>query len=65
MLYNSFDSDECYSSINNSGNKTSVSMLITNYNQFHSLKPKDSDEFILNSRLIKETKLRKHKFSIT
>ena len=42
MLYSSLDSEECYSSINNSSNKTSISMLVTNYNQYHSLKSKDS-----------------------
>ena len=65
MLYNSLDSEECYSSINNSSNKNSISMLVTNYNQYHGLKPKDSDEFILNPRLMKEAKLRKRKSSIT
>ena len=65
MLYNSLDSEECYSSINNSSNKNSISMLVTNYNQYHGLKPKDSEEFILNPRLMKETKLRKRKSSIT
>ena len=39
-------------------------MLVTNYNQYHDLKPKDSEEFILNSRLMKEAKLRKRKSSI-
>ena len=65
MLDNSLDSKECYSSINNSSNKTSISMLVTNYNQYHGLKTKDSEEFILNPRLIKEAKLRKRKSSIT
>ena len=64
MLYNSLDSEECYSSINNSSNKTSISMLVTNYNQYHGLKPKDSDIFILYPRLMKEVKLRKWKSSI-
>ena len=40
-------------------------MLVTNYNQYHGLKPKDSNEFILNPRLMKEAKLRKRKSSIT
>ena len=65
MLYNSLDSEECYSSINNSSNKTSISMLVTNYNQYNCLKSKDSEELILNPRLMKEAKLRKQKSSIT
>ena len=65
MLYNLLDSEECYSSINNSSNKTSISMIVTNYNQYHGLKPKDSEEFILNPRFMKEDKLRKRKSSIT
>ena len=65
MLYNSLDSEECYSSINNSSNKTSISMLVTNYNKYHGLMPKDSEEFILNPRLMKEAKLKKQKSSIT
>ena len=65
MLYNSLKSEECYISINNSSNKTSVSMLVTNYNQYHDLKLKDSEEFILSSRLMRVIKLRKHKSSIT
>ena len=65
MLYNSLDSEEWYSSINNSSNKSSISILVTNYNQYLGLKPKDSEEFILNPRLMKEAKLRKRKFSIT
>ena len=65
MLYNSLDSKECYSSINNSSNQTSISMFVTNYNQYHGLKRKDSEEFILNPRLMKEAKLRKQKSSIT
>ena len=65
MLFNSLDSEECYSSINKSSNKTSISMLVTNYNQYCGLKLKDFEEFILNPRLMKVTKLRKHKFSIT
>ena len=40
-------------------------MLVTNYNQYHGLKPKDSEELILNSRLMKEAKLTKRKSSIT
>ena len=40
-------------------------MLVTNYNQYHDMIPKDLEEFILNQRLMKETKLRKHKFNIT
>ena len=39
-------------------------MLVTNYNQYHGLKPKYSEEFMLNPRLMKEAKLRKHKSSI-
>ena len=65
MVYNSLDSEECYSSLNNSSNKNSISMLITNYNKYHGLKPKDSEEFILNPRLMKEAKLRKRKSRIT
>ena len=65
MLYNSLDSEECYNSINNSSNKTSISMLVTNYNKYHDLKSKDSEKFILNSRVMKEMKLRKRKSSIT
>ena len=65
MLYNSLDSEECYSSINNSSNKNSISKLVTNYNQYHGLKLKDSEEFILNPRLMKEAKLRIRKSSIT
>ena len=64
MLFNSLDLEECYSSINKSSNKTSIS-IVTNYNQYCGLKLKDFDEFILNPRLMKVTKLRKHKFSIT
>ena len=41
MLNNSFDSEECYNYINNSNNKTSIIMLVTNYNQYHDLKQKD------------------------
>ena len=40
-------------------------MLVTNYNQYNDLNPNDSEEFILNPRLMKETKLRKQKSSIT
>ena len=40
-------------------------MLVTNYHQYLLLKPKDSKEFIQNPTLTKETKLRKHKSSIT
>ena len=40
-------------------------MLVTNYNQYLGQKLKDSKEFILSSRLIKDTKLRKHKTLIT
>ena len=65
ILYNSLDSEECYSSINNSSNKNSFSILVTNYNQYHGLKLKDSEQFILNLRLMKEAKLRKRKSSIT
>ena len=54
MHNNKLDSDECYSSINNSSDKTSISMLVTNYNQYHDLKPKESEEFILNTGLMKE-----------
>ena len=40
-------------------------MLVTNYNLFHGLKSKDSEELILNLRLAEEVKFRKRKFSIT
>ena len=40
-------------------------MLVTNYNQYHGLKSKDSKELILNPRLMKEIKLRKNKSIIT
>ena len=40
-------------------------MLETIYKKYHDLKPKDSEEFILNPRLIRENILRKLKFSIT
>ena len=59
MLYNPLDWEELFSSILSSSNKTSISMLVTNYNQFNGLKPKDSEEFQLNPRLMKEAKLRK------
>ena len=32
-------------------------MQVTNYNQYHGLKSKDSEEFILNPRLMKEAKI--------
>ena len=64
MLYNSLDSEECYNSINNSSNKTSISMLVTNYNMYHGLKSKDSEEFVLNSRLMKEVKLRNENLAL-
>ena len=59
MLYNSLNLEESYISINNSSNKISISILVTNYNHYHGLKLKDSEEFILTSSLMKETKLRK------
>ena len=65
IQFSSFDSEECYNSINNSSNKASISMLVTNYNQYHGLMSKNSEELILNSRLMKEAKLRKHKSSFT
>ena len=40
-------------------------MLVINYNRCRGLKPKDSEELILNSRLMKDAKLRKLKSSIT
>ena len=43
----------------------SISMRVTNYNQYLDLKSKDSEEFILNSTLMEESKLKKHKSSIT
>ena len=60
MLHSSFNSEEFYCSINNSSNKISISILITNYSQYKGLKPKDSEEFILSLKLMKVTKLRKH-----
>ena len=57
LLYISFDSKEFYKSINNSINNVLICILETNYNQFYDLKPKDSEELILNSRLIKEAKI--------
>ena len=57
LLYISFDSKEIYKSINNSINNVLICILVTNYNQFYDLKPKDSEELILNSRLIKEAKI--------
>ena len=57
MLYNLLNSEVSYSSINNSSNITSVSMLKTNYNQYHGLKLRGSEELILSSRLMKETSL--------
>ena len=39
-------------------------MLATNYDQYFDLNPKDYEELILKSRLMKEIKLRKRKFSI-
>ena len=36
-----------------------------NYNQYHGLKPKYSKELLLNPRLMKEDKLRKHKSGFT
>ena len=39
-------------------------MLVTNSYKYFDLKLKDSEEFILNSRLMKEVKFRKRKSSI-
>ena len=39
-------------------------MLITNSDKYFDLKPKDSEELILNSILMKEVKFRKLKSSI-
>ena len=39
-------------------------MLVTNYDRYFDLKPKDSEELILNSRLMKVVKLRKRKSRI-
>ena len=61
VLFYSLDSEECYSSINNLSNKASISMLVTNYDQYFDLKPKDSEELILISKLMKEVKFRKRK----
>ena len=38
---------------NKSRNKTLISIQVTYYNQYLVLKPKDSEEFILNQRLMK------------
>ena len=40
-------------------------MLVTYYNQYYGLKPKDSEEFILNQGLMKEVKFRKWESCIT
>ena len=53
MLFYSLDSKECFNSTNNLNNKALISMLVTN-----------SEELILNSRLMKEVKFRKWKSSI-
>ena len=39
-------------------------MLVTNYDHYHDLKPKDVEEFILNQRLMKVVKHRKRKSHI-
>ena len=39
-------------------------MLVTNYYQYHDLKTKDSEEFMLNPRLMKDGKLRKRKSNL-
>ena len=39
-------------------------MLVTNSDKYFDLKLKDSEELILNSRLMKEVKFRKQKSSI-
>ena len=64
VLFNSLDSEKCFNSTNNLSNKSSMSMLVTNSDQYFYLKPKDSKELILNSRLMKEVKFRKRKSSI-
>ena len=58
VLFNSLDSKECFNNINNLSNKVSIRILITNSNQYFDLKLKDSEELILNSRLMKEVKFR-------
>ena len=51
---------------NNSSNKTSISMLVANYNLYLGLKPKDSEKkFIQKSTLMKKTKLIKYKYRVT
>ena len=40
-------------------------MLVTNYNQYHDLKSKDSEELMQSPGLLKKIKLRKYKSSIT
>ena len=40
-------------------------MLVTNYDQYHGMRPKDYEDLILNSRLIKEAKFRKYKSNKT
>ena len=64
VLFNWLDSEEYFKSTNNLSNKTSISMLVTNYDQYFDMKPKDYEEIILNSRLIKEVKHRKRKSGI-
>ena len=64
VLFNSLDSEECFNSTNNLSNKASIYMLAINYDQYFDLKPKNSEELMLNSRLMKEVKLRKRKSSI-
>ena len=64
VWYNLLDSEKCSSSINNLSNTVSMSILVTNYNQHHGLKPKYSDELILSPRLKKEAKFRNRKSRI-
>ena len=39
---------------------TLPNFYLTNYDQYFGLKPKDLEELVLNSRLMKMTKYRKH-----
>ena len=64
VLFNSLNSEECFSSTNNLSNIASISMLVTNSDQYFDLKLKDSEELILNSRLIKEVKFREPSFAL-
>ena len=53
MLSNSLNLKEDNNLIKSSSYKTSICILVTNYNHYHGIKPKDYEELILNLRLIK------------